>query len=751
MRLGMAAAVVGMMTAVASAEPLMPLEVAATIAGDTRDVVVFVDGKHLWFPIASLCERRLCPAPGMVRDEVGYVDLSTQREQLRYTFDEDKATLAIKIDPDALPVTELRLASLAPAGLEYPTAPSLFVNYAASASYGLGIDNRVTGFGFGEAGFAAGHTLTYASVTAASEGQVVRGLSSITIDRPDVLRRYTIGDDVVIGGLLGGSGVLGGIHLSRDFSLDPYFVAQPSLTQSGVVSAPATVEIYRDGQLVRREIIPAGPFRIQDLTNSSNADTRVVVKDPFGATQMVMTTQILPPAGALRPGLSQYDYSIGFARQMLATSSFSYGEPAALFVHRLGITNALTLGARVEGTLDRASAGGTALFAHDRLNLELTGAASVAETGPSAAGAVDIGWRLPNMTVAVLGRLVGRHYATIDLGPRDDRAIGEVGGLIGWSPRPNMTASAQLSFQHRATGEDRVHASVATGFMLGSMRASLSAGMASSDINGHAFDATFTLSRSLGARTTGAVGATHDGSGNALLANISHSPDQNRGVGFEADARIGDTSSGHAIVDAEHGYGRAEATLEWMGSTGRATMTAAGGLVAVGGRVVPTRPVQGGFVLVRVPGAANVRTYLDNHLVGTTDSDGDLVIPDLAPFYANRVRVDVRDLPFDVSTTELERLIGPPRRGGAVVEFAAAHTSLVTGTVVLPGVDLSFGDLALDEAFHAPIGHHGKFELDAIVKGHHRARVELDTIHCSFEFDVGDAAVVDLHQVRCTP
>ncbi len=747
--------VVVAVTRVAAAAPgdLVPLQVSAQLDHETRDLIIFTDGPHVWMPVAPLCEQRLCPTAQMVRNDIGYVDLSTQRDGLHFALDPEAGTLKISIHPEALPVTELRLASLAPANLEYATAPSLFVNYALSGSYAIGGETHESALGFAEAGFSVGHALAYSSITASSPGAVVRGLSNITIDRPDTLRRYTIGDDVALGGLLGGGGVIGGLHLSRDFSIDPYFVAQPTLTQTGVVSAPATVEVYRDGQLVRREVIPAGPFRLQDLTNSASSDTQVIVRDPFGAAQMTFTTQILPPAEALKPGLSQYNYSLGFTRRMLAVSSFDYGAPAALFVHRLGISNALTIGGRAEGTSDaggRGSVGGTMLLTRGRLNLETTAAASASDQGMSSALSLDLGLRLPHATISGLLRQVGKHYTTIDLGPNDDRATTEVGALFGWSPMPNVSVTTTAGYEHHSSGRDRLHGNLATGFSLGDVRATFSTGLVVTDDGQRSFDAMVTFSRSLGARTTGTLGMVHDSGGNAMVGSIAHSVDQNRGVGFDANARLGDQTSGNALVDAEHRYGRAEASVDWFGGAARATATVAGGIVALGGRVKAVRPVNGAFALVRIPGAPGVHTYLDNHLVGTTDEDGDLMVSELQPYYANRLRIQASDLPLTLATTELDRMVGPPRRGGAIVEFAAPHTSIVTGTAITRGLDLSFGEVVVDENARFPVGHEGKFELENVPHGHHTAAVELDDKRCTFAFDVAEGATLtDLKTVRC--
>lgn len=276
------------------------------IGGEARgDVIIWVDHDRVAIPAELLCAARVCVAGGVAHDGVRYVALDAVAG-VSYRFDRDAGELRVAIDRDALPTTTVALASRAPRGLEHAPAPSLFINYALIA----GVQQLDAGDAHGtlsgalEAGASARGALAYTAVSVLDERHVLRGLSSVTLDDRARLVRGVIGDQVVSGGALGGGGVIGGLHLDRDFALDPYFVAQPTLTATGVAATPSTVEIYRDGQLVRREVLPPGPYRIADLIGTAGADTKVVVRDAFGLTRSVTSTTMVPLASALRPGLA---------------------------------------------------------------------------------------------------------------------------------------------------------------------------------------------------------------------------------------------------------------------------------------------------------------------------------------------------------------------------------------------------------------------------------------------------------------
>jgi outer membrane usher protein FimD/PapC len=96
------------------------------------------------------------------------------------------------------------------------------------------------------------------SFTRTGEGEFIRGYTSLTLDQRDSLRRWVIGDRFIGTGLLGGGAFLGGISVSRDFSLDPYLFRYPSLGFAGALLTPSTVDVYVNGILLRREQLPPG-------------------------------------------------------------------------------------------------------------------------------------------------------------------------------------------------------------------------------------------------------------------------------------------------------------------------------------------------------------------------------------------------------------------------------------------------------------------------------------------------------------
>jgi len=731
------------------APELVTLWIDGAARGDT---VILVDGDALWLPAAALCEVRLCRDGGVERDGVRYLPLATLGDSVSARFDRAAGELHVAIDVAALTATAIPLGPHVPAELEHASDASLFLNYAVLGDMYSARMEPVQLGGAAELGISLGGTLAYSAVSLVDTTHVIRGLTSYTVDWRARLVRFVAGDDIVTGGTLGGGGVIGGLHVARDFSIDPYYVSQPTLTQSGVVAAPSTVEVYRDGQLIRREMIPAGPYRVEDFTGTTGGDTKVVVRDAFGLTRAIATSMVVPPASALRPGLSMYDYSIGFVRR-LGTASFDYGQPGLLAVHRLGITTALTLGARLEALPDRASTGASAVIVRGRTSLEASAGASTSTHGSGAAVALDVGWHRRALTLAALLRATGARYATLDLAADTDRAVAEAALTASWSPFARASLQVQAAGEHMRDTGDRVRGGVTSSLQLGTdMRVFLSFSTAC-QANLWTAEAMATLAWSWGTHTT-ATGSVAGGNGSSLSTTISRALPAATGIGYQASASTGalDTVSARGIAQGE--LGRAEVSGEYTNGAGHAAVSLAGGVVALGGTVKATRPVQGGFALVRVAESQGVRTYLDNQPIGATDRNGEVVLPELQANYGNRIRIDARDLPLDVSTQSLERTIAPPRRGGVVIELSPRRTLLVRGRLraLRDGapIDLSYGELTVDHTLRAPIGHDGVFEIEAVRAGHHHGVVEVDGTTCSFELELADApALVDLGVVRC--
>ena len=180
----------------------------------------------------------------------------------------------------------------------------------------------------------------------------------------------------------------------------------------------------------------------------------------------------------------------------------------------------------------------------------------------------------------------------------------------------------------------------------------------------------FNLLIPLDARTTAAAVATRrEGRTDAYLS-ASRSLGIESGFGWRALAG----------QRQEEGYG--EAGLYYQGRRGFLSADAAasedqqtvrlgaqGALVAAGGSVFASRRLLDSFALVEVPGYPDVGVGFQSTVLTRTDANGKALVPQLAPYRRNALRLDPSELPISAELDTIEMVVLPPARSGVKVAF----------------------------------------------------------------------------------
>ncbi|HYV66291.1 MAG TPA: fimbria/pilus outer membrane usher protein, partial [Myxococcales bacterium] len=414
---------------------LLALLLLAGAAGAAQDQPVYVDlfindapkesllvrlrGDDVLAPVADLEAAGLKGLQGQreVIDGKPHVALRSLAPGIVFRFDEPALELRLTAQTQLLPLTRLDLTPVQrPRDLVLRTDTSAFANYAVQ----YGSPDVVSAFG--ELGVSVRGNLLYTGVSETPSG-FQRGLSNFTVDQPDEMRRWVAGDSFATTGTLGASVLVGGVSVSRNFALDPYFVRAPLPRVSGAVLTPSTLDVYVNGVLVRREPLPPGPFEIANLPVTSGlSGVQYVVHDAFGRTQEYSTRAYSSPT-VLAKGLSDYSYSIGLERKDFGVSSFSYGRGVLLAQHRLGLTDQITAGYRLEGDSRLVNAGPSLSLALPIGQLDLSAAASFTDAGWGAGGSLAYVVVARPTAFGFSVRSMTRGYENAALGILDDRPL----------------------------------------------------------------------------------------------------------------------------------------------------------------------------------------------------------------------------------------------------------------------------------------------------------------------------------------
>lgn len=698
-----------------------------------------------------------------------YVSLLSLAPVVTFELDERALALRLTAQPSRLTATVQDFLQSRPPGLIYTTDSSAFLNTSVT-----GIDfDRFTWTG--EGGLSIRNTLLYGTAFRDELGVFSRGITSFTVDDRERLMRWLVGDRFDSTGPLGGSALLGGFSISREFALDPYFVRFPTVGLSGAVLTRSTAEVYVNGQLLRRELLPPGPFELRNLPAPVGSGTaEVILRDAFGR-QQVISSPFYFTSSVLRAGVQEWSYDVGFRREAQVTGLGEYGPWAVLARHRVGVTEDLSAGARLELGANLVSGGPivTARLPVGEVELSVAGSSTDTEDGWAASLAYNYASRMFSVGWAL--RTASDHYVTTSLRAPEDRPVLEATALVGFPITSRSTVTLQYTHADFRDAGPQERMSAALSVRL-TNRANLFVTASYSRQPGQKPETTvFTgVTYYLGDNTTATASHEVSRHQNNTALEVQRSLPLGTGVGYRAratrneqdlpqvDGRSGGSTveyQGLADVQYQSPFGFYEASYERTGGRDSTMLTAAAGVVAIGGGLHLSRPVQDSYALINVPGVPGVRGSLNNQVVGRTDSRGNLLVPNLLSYYGNRLSIADQDIPIDYSIGVTDRLVGPPVKGGSVVTFPARRVQAFVGSVAVEVagrmVTPAYGQLTVTaegQTYESPIGRDGEFYLENLPRGRHAAVVDHKDAACRFTLEppVSPASLVDMGTVRCT-
>jgi outer membrane usher protein len=260
-------------------------------------------------------------------------------------------------------------------------------------------------------------------------------------------------------------------------------------------------------------------------------------------------------------------------------------------------------------------------------------------------------------------------------------------------------------------------------------------------------------------RASASVSHIRDARGPRMAVDAQQPLPAGTGYGFQMRAERGDSDSlVTGVARFQGAHGRYELRQETLGDRPHTTVSAMGALVAIGGGLHATRPVQDSFALIRVPGVEGVRGFASNQEMGRTSRKGDLLVPDLKPYYGNTLDIADSDVPLEYSVPGIRQILAPPYRGGAVALFPVQLVQRIVGRVQQaanePGQTLAYGELIVtvgQQTFSSPVGGDGEFYFENIPPGTHPATLHGRDSRCVLQLviPVSDRLVVRLGTVVC--
>ena len=520
-----------------------------------------------------------------------------------------------------------------------------------------------------------------------------------TRTEPDEVAQTVYGD-LVTGALPWSNAVrMGGVQWSRNFAVRPDLITYPLPAFAGQAAVPSAVDVFINGFRAANYLAAPGPFTLGGLPSVSGAGTASVVTTDAQGRQVTTSIPFYVSPTLLRPGWTDYSLSVGALRRAFGVRSFSYADPLASGVYRQGLSDAFTAEAQAQlgkdlrvagvGGLARLAQWGVASLSgtygqNTRTRTdERTGA--LTDTRPGAGWQWSAGYQYQAPTAGIAlqqthrtagyadastyagdGFTLPRRTRQLDLYVRLGRGTANAGWLDQSLPSGQRNRLAYAGYSVSVGPQSFLALTAGRGVETGDTQLRLQ----------------FTYL--LGERTNLQMAAARYGQGMQWQVNAQRNTPTDGGFGWSLGRDFGAGSARSSQASAQ--YRSDLATLQGgvYGTSGQLSRFAGatGSLGLMDGYAFASNRISDGFALVSTHGMADVPIDFNHQRIGTTNSQGYLLVTDVPAYFKNRYAIDPLTLPADVHTPVLERQVVVSRGKGTLVELPVMRIRTATITLV---------------------------------------------------------------------
>ena len=528
--------------------------------------------------------------------------------------------------------------------------------------------------------FNADGVLEHSTLVSDGRGAWQRRLNSTyTRADPQRLERLRLGDLVTGGPTWARPLRLGGVQLVTDFALRPGLVTAPTPQLGGNAAVPSTVDVLVNGARQLSEPVAPGRFDVRQLPLVNGlGEVSMVVRDALGR-ESVQNLSFYASSLQLESGRSAYAFEAGRVRRGFGTDDDRYGAWAASATWRRGLSDLVTFESHGEAGGGTVSVGAGAL-----VNLGAFGLVGGALAGSQGNGrhgvlaSVSAERQTPVLSLQLGLTAASAGYrdvasATGDAPLRHSLRLG-AGWQLGRFGSVGVAAIDQRvgATAHTAGRRSQLLSATYQQTLPFGAQAYVSGyrDFAARGANGVSIGVTLPFG------TRGALSSTltHERAGSSLAVTAGESATTTGEFGWraQADTALDGPARARQRLQATYLAEAARLAVETEQFDGRTAvrMNLQGAVLAIGGRLHASQTVGDSVAVVDVDGEPGVSVFHQNRWIGRTDRHGQIVVPGLLSFQANRLAIEPLDLPLDVDPTDLVREVRPADRTGLHVRFA---------------------------------------------------------------------------------
>lgn len=511
-------------------------------------------------------------------------------------------------------------------------------------------------------------------------------------DNEESLQSITLGDVINATPSWGQSVRMGGIRIARDYELNPNVITYPLPEFYGESALPGSVDLIINNQLRWRDQVTSGPFLINMVPYMSGAGVAQVVTTNAQGQQVRQAVNFYVTSELLAPNRFDYDLTVGFRREDFGLVSDNYEQdPAFSTSLRYGLNRYVTpqLLIQARDGLKLAGAGFTFLAGNWGV-FDIAGAAShynnfgIRENGTQN----SISYNYNYKKIGINANYIGRTGDYRDLGSQDNPLLAtnkpNTQMQVALSLHDNRLGSFNLGY-FRIKDERKENRSVINFSWSRYYKNDITSFF---NVSRTLFDRpenlmSFTLSIPFGSRGQISDSVRRDAEGNWTnqFQAVSNAPYKG---GFGWGISLDDSPQKNRYATADWRTAYSEFSLSAFESKRQTQYTAAlnGALVFMDNNVYATRFVTDSFAVVETE-QSNIPVMIGHQLVGRTDINGKLLVPDLDSYLENRLSIDPMFLPANAIVDSIEKLVTPRRKGGIHVKFPIVFAQSALARVVM--------------------------------------------------------------------
>jgi len=607
--------------------------------------------------------------------------------RLKYRYDEAQQLIELRTIRDASDPNSFDLARQG----EIPrpeSATGMFVNYSLYGSANGRIEEaRFTGASalLDTHAFSNYGTLAHTQIigtTPGSDQSYKRLDTTYSFSSAAHMATFNAGD-LVSGGLSWTSPVrMGGLQLKRDFATRPDMVTIPLPSFSGSAAVPSTVDVFVNNVKTYTASVPEGAFELENIpVYSGSGVARIVLHDAQGR-EVVAERPFYASPDLLRPGLFDYSIEAGWPRFNHGSLSFDYDENLAGSASlRYGLNEQLTAEGHVESMRGLLSGGAGAVIGAGPFGIISAAAeASYFEGEPGAQ--LHAGWEFGtgNFHLSASSKRSFGDFADIGIATADDssneltlRSAEQISLGYGWPEwRTSLGASVIRSRFADGTNSNILSASFSHEFPYNvNFHASGFIDLGDRDSLGMQAGVHIPLGGKYSSSAGVRVDEDHVYATSSVMKSLDSKPG---GHGWRVEYGPGDPPRVSALGSYYTTRNFITGTAHHQNGLSSANVGVDGAVALADGDMFLSRRISNAFTIVDTD-TPHVPVYSHNRFVGRTGKNGKILLPDLAAYQKNTIRIETDDLPLDAEALETEAQTVVARNSGSVVRFGVKRTT----------------------------------------------------------------------------